>query len=135
MLQKDVYPYEYIDDWEKFNETLLLKKEDFHSHLNMEDITNADFMHKKRVVMDNKKKLKRKHHNLYAQSNLLMETLFLANVFDNFQHMCLKIYELDPDRFITAPWKEALKKAKVKLDLLNYINMLLMAEKGIRGGI
>ena len=41
MLQKGVYPYEYINDWEKFNEASLPEK-DFYSHLNMEDITDAD---------------------------------------------------------------------------------------------
>ena len=40
-LKKSVYPYKYLDDWEKFNETSLPEKEDFHSHLNMEDITDA----------------------------------------------------------------------------------------------
>ena len=52
--------------------------------------------------------------------------------------MCLRIYELDPARFLTASglaWKAALKKIKVKLDLLTDIDMLLMVEKGIRGGI
>ena len=48
-LQKDVYPFEYMDDWEKFSETSLPKKEDFYSHLNMEDITDADYAHSKRV--------------------------------------------------------------------------------------
>ena len=55
-----------------------------------------------------------------------------------FQNMCLKIYESDPDRFLTAPvlaWQASLKKAKLKLNLLSAINMLLMVEKGIRGGI
>ena len=41
LLLKGVYPYKYMDDWEKFNETLLPEKEDFFSHLNMEAITNA----------------------------------------------------------------------------------------------
>ena len=42
MLRTGAYPYEYMDDWEKINETLSeKKKKDFHSHLNMEDITNA----------------------------------------------------------------------------------------------
>ena len=52
--------------------------------------------------------------------------------------MCLEIYELDPARFISDPglvWQAALKKKKVKLDLLTDINMPLMVEKGIRGGI
>ena len=43
MLRKGVHPYEYINDWEKFNETTLPQKEDFDSHLNTEDITDADY--------------------------------------------------------------------------------------------
>ena len=46
-LRKGVYPYEYMADWEKFNETSLPEKEDFYSHLNMEDITYADYTHAK----------------------------------------------------------------------------------------
>ena len=52
--------------------------------------------------------------------------------------ICLEIYELDPARFLTAPgltWQETLKKTKVKLDLLPDVDILLMVEKGIRGGI
>ena len=52
--------------------------------------------------------------------------------------ICLKIYELDPAKFVSAPglaWQAALKKTKVKLNLLTEINMLLMVERGIRGGI
>ena len=62
----------------------------------------------------------------------------LADIFKNFQNTYLGIYALDPSRFLTAPgiaWQAALKKTKVKLDLLTDINMLLMVEKGIRGGI
>ena len=52
MLQKGVHPFEYIDDWEKFNEASLPEKEDFCIHLNMEDITDTDYMHSKRVCKD-----------------------------------------------------------------------------------
>ena len=51
-MQKGVYPYEYIDDLEKFNETLPHEKEDFYSHLNMEDNTDTDYEHTKRVCKD-----------------------------------------------------------------------------------
>ena len=47
LLGNDVYPYEYMDDLEKFNETTLPEKEEFYSNLNMEDITDADYMHGK----------------------------------------------------------------------------------------
>ena len=49
LLRKGVYPYEYMDDWEKFNETSLPEKEDFCSHLNMGDFTDADYAHVKRL--------------------------------------------------------------------------------------
>ena len=57
LLRKGVYPYEYMDDWEKFNETTLLEKEDFYSHLNIEDISDADYAHAKRVCKDFKIKV------------------------------------------------------------------------------
>ena len=52
LLPKGAYPYEYIDDWKKFNKTSLPEKEDFYSHLNTEDITDADDTHAKRVCED-----------------------------------------------------------------------------------
>ena len=52
MLRKGVYPYQYMDEWEKVNETSLPEKEEYYSDLNMEDITDADYMHAKRVFKD-----------------------------------------------------------------------------------
>ena len=49
LLQRGVYPYEYMDDWEKFNEIKLPEKEEFYGNLNMEDVTDADYIHAKRV--------------------------------------------------------------------------------------
>ena len=68
---------------------------------------------------------------------MFSDTLLLADVFENFRNMCLEIYELDPAKCLSAPvlaWQTTLKKTKVKLDLLTDIDMLLMVEKGIRGG-
>ena len=65
------------------------------------------------------------------------DTLLLADVFENFRNMCIKIYELDLAKFLSAPglvWQAALKKTKVKY-LLTDIDLLLMVEKGIKGGI
>ena len=62
----------------------------------------------------------------------------LADVFENFRDKCIEIYELDPAHFLSAPglaWQACLKKTKVELELLTDIDMLLMVEKGIRGGI
>ena len=132
LLSKGVYPYGYIDDWEKFNETP--EKEDFYSHLNMEDITDADYVHVKRVCKDFEIKDLGEYHDLYVQS----DTLLFVYVFENFTNMCLKIYELACTKFLSAlrlAWQAAFKKTKVKLALLSDIYMLLMVEEGIRGGI
>ena len=56
LMQKGVYPYEYMDDWDKFNKILLPEKEDFYSHVNMDDIIDADYMCPKKVCKDFEKK-------------------------------------------------------------------------------
>ena len=69
---------------------------------------------------------------------LKSDTLLLADVFKNFRKMCLKIYLLNPVKFLSAPglaWQAALKHTEVKLELLTDIDMLLMVEKGIEEGI
>ena len=79
------------------------------------------------------KEIAKNNHDLYLKSC----TLLLGNVFKNFRKMCLKIYNLEPVKFLSAPglvWKAALKKTEVKLLLLTDIDMLLMVEKEIRGG-
>ena len=61
----------------------------------------------------------------------------LPDVFENIRNMCHEMYELDPAKFFSTPgltWQAALKKTKVKLDLLLDTDMLLMVEKGIRWG-
>ena len=136
LLRNGVYPYEHVDDWEKFNETLLPKKENFYSHLNMEDITDGDYAHAERVYKDFEVTNLGEYHDLYIQS----DTLLLVDEFESFRNACIKIkiYELDLAKFLSVPglaWQVAFKKTNVKLDLLTDINMLLMVEKGIRGGI
>ena len=88
-----------MDDWEKFNETSLTEKDDFYSHLNMKDITDADYAHTKRVCKDFEIKNLGEYHDL----NVPSDTLLLADVFENFRKMCLKIYKLDLKKFISAP--------------------------------
>ena len=71
-----------------------------------------------------------KYHDLLVQNDALL----LADVFENFWHMCLEIYEVDNSHFFSEPglaYQVVLKKTKVKLDLLIDINMLLMVENDI----
>ena len=123
-----------MDDWEKLNETSLPGKEDFFSQLNIQHITDAYYVHAKRVCKNFETKDSREYHDLYVQSDKLLS----ADVFENFRSMCINIYELDSAKFLSAPrlsCQAALYKTKVKLDLLTDIDMLLMVDNDIRGGI
>ena len=123
-----------MNSWQRFDETSLPDKEAFYSNLNMEDITDVDYRHVKTVFEYLINKNLGDYHDLYVQS----DSLWLADVFENFRNMCIKVYELDPAHFLSAPglaWQVCLKKTKVKLELLTDVDMLLMMEKGIRGRI
>ena len=128
LLRKVVYPYEYMDNWERFDETSLPDKESFYSSLNMENIDDVDHRHGDNVFKKFKLKNLGEYHHLYVQS----DTLLLADVFENFSNMWIKVYELDPAHFLSLPglaWEACLKKTNVKLELLTDYDMLLMVEE------
>ena len=134
LLGKGYYSYEDADSCGKFDETAILSKEVFYSELNLEGISDADYAHVQKVWEIFEIKIFGEYHNLYSQS----DTLLLADVFESFRDKCIEIYDLDPANILTAAglvWQPCLKDSKVELELLTDINMLLMVEKGIRGGI
>ena len=132
--RKGVYPYDYMDSLERFNETKLPPKESFYSRLTGEDISDEDYTHARKVWEEFNMEHLQDYHNLYNETDVLL----LADVFENFRNICLENYELDPAHYYTAPglaWDAALKVPDVNLELLSDIDMLLMIEKGIRGGV
>ena len=132
--RKGVYPYGYMDTLERLKETKLPPKEAFYSKLNNEDISDEDYAHAKKVWEVFEMKHLQDYHNLYNETDVLL----LAYVFENFRNLCLENYKLDPAHYYTAPglaWDAALRITKVKLELLSNIDMFLMVEKGIRGGV
>ena len=109
-------------------------KEAFHGSLKMKNIAHVDYRHAKRVLNYINNKNLGDYCNLYVES----DTLLLADVFENFRNKFIEIYELDPAHFISAPelaWQACLKKTGVKLELLTDVDILLMVEREIRGGI
>ena len=134
LLRKGVYPYEYMDEWNKFDEKELPVKESFYSNLTMEDISDTDYKHVNNVFKKFNLNNLGEYHDLYVRS----DTLLVAEVFENFRNACLNNYELDPAHFISLPglaWQACLKKTNVQLELITDYDMLLMIEDGIRGGI
>ena len=131
---KGVYPYEYMNSPEKLKETKLPPREAFYSRLNDESISDENYAHTRKVWETFEMKTLKDYHNLYNE----VDVLLLADVFENFRDICIKNYKLDPSHYYTAPglaWDAALKVAEVELELLSDIDMLLMVEKGIRGGV
>ena len=134
LARKGVYPYEYMDSLEKLEETKLPLKEAFYWRLNDGGISDEDYAHAQKVWKTFKMKYFKDYHELYNK----VDVLLLADVFENFRNICLENYELDPAHYYTAPglaWDAALKVTDVNLELLSDIDMLLMVEKGIRGGV
>ena len=95
-IKKGVFLYEYINSWERFNETALPNKKAFYSKLSLEDITDEDYLHAQKVFEEFKPKNLGKYHDLYVQS----DTLLLVDVFENFRNKCVEIYKLDPAHFL-----------------------------------
>ena len=134
LLRKGVYPYEYMDNWKRFDETSLPNKESFYSKLNMENIDDIDYRNGNNVFKRFKLKNLGEYHDLYVQS----DTLLLADVFEDFRNTCINVYELDSAQILSLPglaWQACFKKTNIKLELLTDYDMLLMVEEGIRGGI
>ena len=134
LTRKGVYPYEYINSWDRFNETQLPPIDAFYSNLNMSSISEEDYQHTQRVWKEFGIHNLGDYHDLYLRTDVIL----LANVYEAFRDTCLKHYKLDPAHFYTSPelaWKACLKHTGIKLELLTDPDMLLMFEQGIRGGI
>ena len=132
--QKGFYPYEYMDTIEKFNDPKPPPQNAFFSKLTGRGISKKNYKHVLNVWYTFKMKTFKDYHELYNETDVLL----LADVFENFRDLCLKIYGLDPVYYFTAPglaWDACLKMTDIDLELLSDPNMLLMFEKGIRGGI
>ncbi|XP_068685106.1 uncharacterized protein [Montipora foliosa] len=133
MSQKGVYPYDFMDSFDKFNEKLP-PKEEFYSILNDEDITDDQYKHAQNVWNTFDLKNMGEYHDLYLKSDILL----LADVFENFRKTCLQYYKLDPCHYFTSPglsWDAMLKMTDIKLELMTDIDMFQFIEKGMRGGI
>ena len=134
MTRKGCYPYDYVSSIDKLKETKLPSKDEFYSKLIDEEIADEDYQHAINVWNTFNCQTLQDYHDLYLKSDVLL----LADVFENFRKTCLKYYKLDPCHYYTAPglaWDACLKETNQRLELLKDYDMLMMFEKGIRGGI
>ena len=134
LLRKGVYPYEYMDSFEKFDEKELPAREQFYSSIKKEHICEEDYEHAQTVFRKFGMSSLGDYHDLY----LKLDVVLLADVFEAFRNLCLNRYGMDSCHFYTSPglsWSACLKMTGVQLELLSDIDKILMVEAGIRGGI
>lgn len=134
LLQKGVYPYDYVKSSEKFKDKELPDKKYFYNYLNESECSDTDYKHAQKVWKELGCKTFLDYHELY----LLCDVLLLADIMQEFISLSYKTYGLDPSYFVTLPgyaWECMLKKTGIELELLIDEDMLLMYESGIRGGL
>ena len=134
MTKKGIYPYDYMNGFEKFSEKKLPPKKDFYSKLNDCGVLDEEYEHAQKLWKEFKIKNLGEYLDLYLKSDVLL----LTDVFEEFRNICLENYSLDPAWYYTSPglsWDALLKHSKVNLELLTDPDKLLLFEKGIRGGI
>ena len=134
MKQKGIYPYDYMDSVERFNDQQRPSKDEFYSILTDEGIRDEQYTHAQNVWDIFKLRNMGEYHDLYLTSDILL----LADIFENFRKTCLQYYKVDPAHYFTSPglsWDAMLKMTGIKLELMTDVDMFQFIEKGMLGGI
>ena len=134
MSQKGVYPYDFMNSFEKFDQMELPTKDQFYSILNDQHITNDEYNHAKKACKAFNIETMGEYHDMYLKSDVLL----LADVFESFRKTCLQYYKLDPCHYFTSlglSWDLMLKMTDIKLELMIDVDMYQFIEKGMRGEV
>lgn len=134
VIKKGMFPYSYIDSFQKLNDSKLPTRDKFYDSLNNFDITDSDYKHALTVWNAFDCKTLGQYSDIYLKTDVLL----LADIFENFRDVCWETYELDACRYYTAPglsWDAMLKYTCIELELFTDIDMLHFIKRGIRGGI
>ena len=126
LLKKGIYPYEYIDSMDRFNETILLSIDKLYSKLQEKDISENEYKHAKKVWDVFEIKTLGEYHDLKVQA----DTTQLSDVFENFRSLYLKEYQLDPTYYVSTPslaLEAILKITQAKMELFTDMVKCILA--------
>ncbi|XP_054281419.1 uncharacterized protein LOC128999086 [Macrosteles quadrilineatus] len=132
--KKGTYPYDYITSDAVFEETSLPPRSAFANKLNDTEVSDENYRHAETVWNTMKFKNFGEYHDFY----LTLDTCLLSDVINSFRDICYKHYQLDINHFFTAPsltWQAMLKHTAIDIELMTDIDMVLMIEESIRGGL
>ena len=130
LVRKGVYPYEYMNDFARFDETSLPPPSEFYSKLSNEHITDSAYKHAQEVWDTFDCRNVGDYHDLYLKTDVLL----LTDVFENFRKTAMATYGLDPTHYYTLPgysWDCLLKLTNIELEQITEANMYLFIEKGL----
>ncbi|XP_043276014.1 uncharacterized protein [Venturia canescens] len=134
LTRKGVFPYEYIDSFDRLEETALPPRASFYSSLTDSTVSENEYAHALTVWERFSTQTLGEYSDLYLKTDVLL----LADIFEHFRNTCLKSYGLDPAYYYTLPgytWDAMMRYTKIRFELLTDIDMVLFMEKGIRGGL
>lgn len=132
--RKGVFCYDYMDSWDRLNETTLPSKDKFYSTLTESPVSDDEYEFACEVWRKFNVKTLGEYSDLYMKTDILL----LADVFENFRETCHRNFKLDPAHYFTAPglsFDAMLKYTKISIELITDIDMMMFIERGIRGGI
>ena len=134
LTRKGVFPYSYLTDIGKLNETNLPEKKHFFNALNNEDVKEEEYIFAEKIWNAFNIKNLQEYMELYLKTDVIL----LCEVFERFREECRKIYKLDPCWYYTVPglsYDAMLKVTGIKLEILRDVDMITYIEAGIRGGL
>ena len=134
LFRKQVFCYNYFDSFDKFEEKSLPPIEEFKNDLTGENISQSEYDHAQNIY----RTFKMKNLGDFTDFYVVMDTLLLADVFENFRNISMRDFGLDPSRYYSLPGYSmdcSLKMTGVKLDLMDDIDQYLFIEQGMRGGV
>lgn len=134
LFQKGIFPYEYLDSFDRFEEQVLPPREEFKSELTGETASEQEYEHAKRVWQALECETFGDYHDHY----LMLDTVLLCDVFTQFRRQCYADFGVEAAHYISLPgicYDTAMRMSKITLEYIKSEDMYTFCEQGIRGGV